>query len=371
MTQAKKGMPPGAGIFYLGLALGVALCVLVYLSPRFFTYESATPKYPRLKTGGTSVVSVILQNRWKTAFRDGYGIDVDYESTGSTKGLTKLIDREYAIAFTHASLSAEQRQTAEAKGGKILQLPILLCGVAPIYNVKGLKGKAPLNFTGAVLAKIFLGQIGTWDHADLKELNPGTELPKTPIVVVHREDSSGTTHLFTEYLAAESPEWREKVGPAASEVKWPTGVGAERSLGVLERVFRTEGAIGYVDRLFTSYELMDVAYGAVQNKDRTAFVRAEPDNMTAAMQAAVGAMPADLGFELADRPGKESYPITGVIYALCYQAQPASSQKALTDFLNWVVHGGQSFAARTRFAALPSEVVERVDKEIQSIKPAS
>lgn len=153
---------------YCSLGVGAILCGIIYFSPYLFIHEQAAPPMQRLKTGGTSVVSVILQNRWKTAFRDTKGIDVDYESTGSTRGITKLLDHEYAIAFTHAPLTDEQRQAARSKGGELLQLPVLLCGVAPIYNLKELKAKAPLNFTGAVLAEIFLGRIKTWDNPALQ-----------------------------------------------------------------------------------------------------------------------------------------------------------------------------------------------------------
>jgi phosphate transport system substrate-binding protein len=188
--------------------------------------------------------------------------------------------------------------------------------------------------------------------------------------VVYREDSSGTTQLFTEYLAAASPAWRKKIGPAASRIKWPVGVGAKRSIGVAKKVDATPGAIGYVDRLFTSYEDIDLRYAAVQNKDGTAFVRAEPENMTAAVKGILDQIPDHLGFSLADRPGKDSYPISGVIYAVCYKNQSENGTE-VADFLRWVVHEGQQFANKSRYAALPPELVERVDKKIDSIKAGS
>ena len=82
-----------------------------------------------------------------------------------------------------------------------------------------------------MLADIFLGKIKQWDDPALKAINPGVDLPAKKITVVHREDSSGTTQLFTEYLAAVSPAWKEQVGPAAAEVKWPAGIAASRNPG--------------------------------------------------------------------------------------------------------------------------------------------
>jgi phosphate transport system substrate-binding protein len=356
---------------FLLAGAGVVLCLLVYYAPHFLLKEETPPRHVTLKTGGTSVVAVMVQNRWKTAFRQERGIDVVYESSGSSGGVGHLIDNDYAIAFTHGPLSDEQRQRARAKGGDLLQIPVLLCGVAPVYNLKELKDKAPLRVTGAVLADIFLGKITTWDDPALKELNPGADLPPTRITVVHRDDPSGTTELFTDYLAAESPAWREQVGPPGATARWPVGVGATRSLGVALKVDATPGAIGYVDRLYTSYEDIDLSYAAVQNKDRTGFVRAEPENMTAAVKGSLGQIPDDLGFRLADRSGNDSYPISGVIYAVCYQNQSGAAGKAVPDFLRWVVHDGQQFANKSRYAALPPELVERVDQKINSIKAGS
>jgi phosphate transport system substrate-binding protein len=141
--------------------------VLIYFSPLFLAKEELVPTYPKLKTGGTSAVAVIVKNRWKTTYREEKNIDVDYDSVGSTKGVGKLLDKDFAIAFTHAPLSDEQRSDARRKGGEIVQIPVLLCGVAPVYNVKELKDKAPLKLTGEVLADIFLGKITTWDDPAL------------------------------------------------------------------------------------------------------------------------------------------------------------------------------------------------------------
>jgi phosphate transport system substrate-binding protein len=306
---------------------------------------------------------VLVENRWRGKVRDEKGIDLEYESTGSTTGANQMLENKCAIAFTHAPLSDELRK----KAGNVVHIPVLLCGVAPVYNIPQLKGKAPLNFTGEVLAGIFLGKIKEWNDPAIKAINPGVDLPATKITVVHREESSGTTLLFTEYLADVSQEWREKVGKPASEVTWPVGVAAARNLGVATRVDRTEGAIGYVDRIFTKFDEMDLDYGAVQNKDKK-FVRAEPENMTAALRAAIADMPTDMTVNITNRPGAETYPISGVIYAVCNESQTESNRKMITDFLHWATHNGQQFASKMAYAPLPQELAERIDKRLESIK---
>ena len=282
-----------------------------------------------------------------------------------------MLDKTYSIAFTHAPVSAELREKARKEGVEIVHIPLLLCGVVPAYHVAELKGKTPLNFTGEVLADIFLGKIKHWNDPALKAINPGVKLPAKKITVVHREDSSGTTDLFTEYLAAVSPAWKEQVGPAAAEVKWPVGIAVARNPGVAAKIHEIDGAIGYVDRLYTSFQDIVLDYGAVQNKDKSAFVRAEPANLTAAARAILAEIPDDLTFNLIDKPGKDSYPITGVIYAVCSDRQPEASRKQIVDFLRWATHEGQADVVKTSFAPLPPELVQRVDRRLDAIKRRS
>ncbi len=240
----------------------------------------------------------------------------------------------------------------------------------PAYHLDELQGKAPLNFTGEILAGIFLGKIKQWNDPALKAINPGVALPAKAITVVHREDSSGTTQLFTEYLAAVSPVWKEQVGPAAAEAKWPVGIAARRNPGMAVTIHKIDGSIGYIDLLYTSFQEITLDYGAVQNKDKSAFVHAEPANLTAAARAVFAAIPEDLTFDLIDKPGKDSYPIAGVVFAVCADRQPESDRKRIVDFLRWATHEGQADVVKTAFAPLPAELVERVDRRLDAIKSA-
>jgi phosphate transport system substrate-binding protein len=351
-------------------AIGVCLGLLIYFSPQFLIKEEHPPAYPQLHVGGTSTVFVIVENGWKAQYRGDKGVQVVYESTGSSPGVTRVLDGTYAIAFTHGPLSKAQRQMAQDKGRDVMNVPVLLCGVVPVYNVKTLKGKAPLQLTGELLADIFLGKVKTWNDPALKAINPGVELPATTITVVHRQDPSGTTRIFTEYLNAVSKAWRDQVGPPASEVKWPVGVAAPRNLGVANLVDKTDGAIGYIDRMFTAFEEMVLDYAAVQNADRTGFVRAEPANLTAAAAGSLAEVPDDLSFSLANKPGKDAYPISAVVYAVLCQTQPAATRQQVVDFLRWATHQGQAHAAYMTYAPLPPELVTRIDQKLETIKAA-
>ena len=151
------------------IVLGVALGILVYFSPAFFIKDEDASQ-PRLKMGGTSV-AFFMMDKWDNVYRKKKGIKLDYYSTGSTKGVTEMIEKKTSIGFTHAALTAKQKEKAKAAGGEVLHIPVVICAVVPIYHLKELNGKAPLKFTGEVLADIFLGKIDKWNHEALKKLN--------------------------------------------------------------------------------------------------------------------------------------------------------------------------------------------------------
>jgi phosphate transport system substrate-binding protein len=357
--------------FVIVIAGALVVALLLNFSPGLFVKQETPPALVHLKTGGTSVVAMLLENRIRGVYRREKGVEVDYASTGSTEGVKGMIDGDYAIGFTHAALTDAQRQQAQTVRGKVLHIPIVVCAVVPIYNVAKLKDKPPLKFTGEVLADIFRGKINRWNDRALKQLNDGIELPDAPIQVVHREDSSGTTFIFTDYLSGASAVWREEIGPPSNKIKWPIGRGMARNLGVADHVYRTEGTIGYVDLLFANYGDFvnrNVQYGAVQNKDKTAFIRPTAENMTAALQAQLANLPEDLTFRLTNQSGENSYPICGCVWAVCYETQPASSQKLVVDFLHWMTHDGQRYATGMSYAPLPDDIVRRLDEKLVSIK---
>ena len=82
---------------------------------------------------------------------------------------------------------------------------------------------------------IFFGKIRKWNNEAIQALNSGANLPDKTIAVVHRSDGSGTTFLFTDYLAKVSGEWKSNVG-VGKAVRWPTGIGG-RVTRVLHPMF--------------------------------------------------------------------------------------------------------------------------------------
>ena len=114
-------------------------------------------------------------------------------------------------------------------GTEILHFPVALGANVPAYNLPGLS--APLHFTGKMLAAIFLGKITQWNDPEIVKANPGVVLPANRILICHRSDGSGTTFVWTDYLAKISPEWKSRVGVGTS-VAWPVGLGGKGNEGV-------------------------------------------------------------------------------------------------------------------------------------------
>jgi phosphate transport system substrate-binding protein len=343
--------------------IGAALSLAIYFAPAVFITKDPDDPTAHVDVGGTSA-AFFMMDQWGSAYRKAKKTKINFSSTGSTTGIGRMIQNKYAIAFAHAPLTDEELLIAKSKGGDVVQVPVVLCAVVPAYKLSSLKDKPPLKFDGEVLADIFLGKIGRWNDPALKKLNEGVDLPDLPITVVHRSDSSGTTLIFTEYLQGASPKWKTQMGAAQSTVKWPVGVGMERNQGVALHVWKTEGAIGYVDLLFAKSR----TYGAVQNADGTAFIHAEPENVTAAAQSIIAEIPKNLTFTLTNKPGKESYPISGAIWALCYQQQPARNRQLVQEFLHWITHEGQSYATYRTYAPLPQELIPRIEQRLKLIK---
>lgn len=278
----------------------------------------------------------------------------NYQSIGSGGGIQQITNGTVDFGATDAPMNAEE--TARLPGA--LHIPTVLGAVVAIHNtpVEGLK------LTPALLADIFLGKVVRWDDPAIAKVNAGLKLPATAITVAHRSDGSGTTYIFTDYLAKVSPAWKEKVG-AGKSVKWPVGLGGKGNEGVTGLVKQTPGAIGYVELAYANQNKLSMA--ALQNRDGV-FVS---PSLEATSAAAAGVpMPADFKVSLTDPSGKTAWPIASFTYLLVKKDQTDPRKgEALVRFLWWAVHDGQKLAAPLDYAPLPPAVVAQVEKAIRTI----
>jgi phosphate transport system substrate-binding protein len=200
-----------------------------------------------------------LYAKWAEAYKKETGVGLNYQSVGSAGGLKQIQARLVVFGATDMPLKGPEL----AQEG-LVQFPSALGGVLPVVNIDGVKA-GDLVLDGPTLAKIFLGEIKSWNDAAIQKLNPEVKLPSQAITAVHRSDGSGTTFVFTDYLAKVSPDWKWKVGSDAA-VKWPAGVGARGSEGVAAAVGKTAaGSIGYVEYAYAKQNKL--TYTKLTNKD--------------------------------------------------------------------------------------------------------
>ena len=287
---------------------------------------------------------------------------INYQSIGSGAGIKAISDKTVDFGASDAPMSDDQLAKA---GGKLLHIPMTLGAVVVTYNVPG----APdhLNLTPEVLSAIFLHDVTMWNDAKIASLNPTTKLPAQTIGVVYRSDGSGTTAIFTDYLAKVSPVWKDKVGSGTS-VKWPTGTGANKNDGVANQIKSTPGAIGYVELAFALQTKQPVA---MLKNHAGKFVEPSLDAITAAAAGATTKMPEDLRISIVDAEGDASYPISAFTYVLVYdEMSDAAKGQALASFLWWGLHDGQKMAPALHYAPLPAEVVSKAESRVKLMKAA-
>ncbi len=297
-----------------------------------------------------------LYSKWFSDYHKlNPSLEFNYQSIGSGGGIQQITKGTVDFGASDAPMTEEEL----AKIPGIVHIPTVMGAVVVTYNapITGLK------LTPETVAGIFLGKITRWNDPALAAVNHGVKLPDTAIAVVHRSDGSGTTSIFTDYLAKVSPEWKGAVG-AGKSVKWPTGLGAKGNEGVTGIVKQTPGAIGYVELAYANQNKLPMA--ELRNHDG-AFVKPTIESTSAA--AAGVEMPEDFRVSITDAKGKTAYPMASFTYLLVPgDLQDAAKGKALVEFLWWAVHDGQKAAAPLDYAPLPAPVVAKVSAKLKTLK---
>jgi phosphate transport system substrate-binding protein len=309
--------------------------------------------------GAGSTLVAPLMSKWQSDFSSKAEITVTYGAIGSGGGIEQITSRTVDFGASDAPLTEEQFEEADAQG-EVEQIPWALSGTVPAYNVEG----APKNLklSGEVLAGIYLGEISSWDDPAIAKLNPGASLPSTKITPVYRSDGSGDTYAFTNYLSTISPEFESKVG-TSTQVKFPTGVGAEKNDGVAAAVGQTDGAIGYVG---LAYAISSELNMPLVENSAGEFPEPGVESVEAAA-AAVSKIGPNNEISLAELPpsAKGAYPISTYTYVIV----PLETEKAteMKKFIEYAITEGQSYGPDLDFAPLPKQVVAAGQKAIAKI----
>jgi phosphate transport system substrate-binding protein len=317
----------------------------------------------RLQGGGATFPNPIYQ-RWVTEFQKSHpDAKIDYQSIGSGGGIKGITEKTFDFAGSDAPMSKSEMAAAK---DPIVHIPTVAGAVVPAYNLPGVSGE--LKLTGPVIAEIYMGKIKKWNEPAIASLNADLKLPDLAITPAYRTDGSGTTFVFTSYLATQSEDFKGKIG-AAKQVQWPTGQGGKGNEGVSAAVQQTPGAIGYIE---VNYAIANkIGYASVKNKEGN-LVKASPKTISAAGAGAVGQMKGDsLAVNIWDQPGADAYPISAFTYIIVYKdlsylKDPAKA-KTLVEFLTWTATDGQNLAEDMDYAPLAPAVKARVLEAIRGL----
>lgn len=309
-----------------------------------------------LITGAGATFPFPLYSKWFSEYNKLHPEQrFNYQSIGSGGGIKQITEGTVDFGASDAPMTEAEL----AKAPDVVHVPTVLGAVVVVYNVPGV---SELKLSPATLAGLFLGKIQKWNDPALAQDNPGVKLPDTQVTVAHRADGSGTTAIFTDYLAKVSPEW--KAGPGAGKaVKWPVGLGGKGNEGVTGLVKQTPGAVGYVELAYAHQN--QLATASLKNRDGQ-YVR--PSIETTSEAAAGVQLPEDFRVSVTDAAGKNAYPISGFTYLLVRKDQTDKAKgEALLRFLWWATHDGQKMAPTLDYAPLPKPVVAKVEAKLKSM----
>ncbi len=318
----------------------------------------------QLTAAGSSFVYPVMM-QWVQAYgKDHQGLQINYQSIGSGGGIEQLKNGMVDFGASDAALDDEKLKEMPA----LVQIPESAGPVCITYNLEQIK--EPLKLSAKTLSGIYLGTIKNWQDAAIKKDNPGANLPKQNIVVVYRTDGSGTTNIFTTYLAVVSPKWKGQVGQGLS-VSWPIGIGGKGSEGVTGVVKQSAGAIGYVELTYAQENKLPVAL--VQNLAGK-YVSPTAAGTSAAIDAFSGELSKDVRTPIVNAPAsaQDAYPISGLTFLLVpKQAKDLNKAGEVKGFVQYIITGGQDPAEQLHYAKIPASLQQIDEQLLQQVQGGS
>jgi len=341
----------------ISAALAVAMAVTVSA-----TSAASATRATTLNGAGSTLIAPALAV-WGPAYAKTTGVEVNYSGIGSGGGIAAITAKTVDFGASDAPLNPDQA----AACSDCVQIPWALSATVPTYNIPGLHS-GQLKLDGPTLAKIFLGEITKWNDPAITALNKGTSLPDMAITVAHRSDGSGDTYAFTDYLSKVSPTWASKVGPAATAVNWPTGVGGKGNPGVAAIIASTPGAIGYISVAYVKQNKLN--WTQMKNADGN-YTLATGPAIEAAAQL-VKSVPADNKMSIVNPPAdakfKNAWPLSTFTYVIVHTS--SSQAQALRKFIFWALTPKAQHLISNSFlvfAPIPKVVLVAAEKTLTKV----
>ncbi len=319
----------------------------------------ATAQNAVVLVGSGSSVPAPLYSRWTQEYgKRNSNIQMRYLPVGTSEGIKQISHSAGDFGAGEAQLTEKER-----KEGNLIELPIVIIGIVPIYNLPDIHQE--LRLSGEVLAAIYLGEVKMWNAPQIAKLNPDISLPSLPIQVINRPAGKGSNYVFTDFLSKSSSKFRSQIGVSPSP-KWPVGEPAERSSDMADKVKNAPGAIGYVEYQYAVKS--SIAHAAVLNASGR-YVRASSESIAAACQAAEEPQWNKFSASLTNTSGAGSFPITSFTW-IYLRVKPTDSARAaaLSDLLDWMYTDGQRYAVQEGYSELPAPLLAAVRKKVKELQ---
>ena len=323
-------------VFKLMLVMAMALTFTSADAAETLNGAGATFPYP-------------VYSAWAFDYSKVANIQLNYQSIGSGGGQRQVSERTIDFGASDDPLKPEQLQK-----DKLLQFPAVIGGVVPVANLENVQ-PGQLKLDPETLCKMFLGEIKFWDDPMITKINQGLKLPHSGVTVVYRSDGSGTTAIFTNYLSATCPAWKEKVG-AGKAVKFPVGIGGKGNEGVANYVKRTANSIGYVEFAYAKQNKLD--FTLLKNAAGN-FVAPGFESFEDAAESGDFDPKKDFYLWLTNAPGKSSWPIAGATFILLAKEKKDSNMKVV-KFFDWAFKNGDNKAKDLVYVPLPKSLKDKV-----------
>ena len=338
-------------------------------SPNSAAGSSAAATGEGCASGSLSAQGSTFQANMETQWSKDFGAlcsgaQINYQGTGSGAGIQAIGNGTADFAGSDVTMKDTERSAANAAcGSDAITVPITAGGVAIVYNLKGV---SDLKLSAETLAGIFQGKITKWNDPAIAAENTGATLPATPISVFYRNDSSGTTSVFTSFLQqVAGSDWALGSGKTVSF--FAAAQGAKGSAGVAAGVSQTAGGITYDEESYAKGQNLPVA--AVKGAG-SGFAMPTTDAVSKA--TGEGFTIVGTGNDLAGKMDytkmTDGYPISTVSYAIvCSKYKDAAKGGLVKSYLTYAVTNGQAAADRLGYAPLPADLVAKVQASLAAV----
>ena len=374
---------------------------------------SSAPAYAATLNGSGATFAQPLIDACKVDFSKDTGHTINYTGGGSGKGRT-----DFSGNLVNFAGSDTPYTSGEPAG--LIYAPIYAAPVAVMYNLPTIKESIYLS--PATIAQIFSGYITNWDDKIIAADNERTvktpiyktvkktvkdkngknvtktvpaldkkgkpvvtgydekvvniDLPKLPITVWYRTDSSGTSGVFTDFLRGANAGDNSRLWPKASNNTFanatPNNIstffnfqGGSGSAAVAAGVVGKVGAIGYGEVSFATDNKLGVVY--VQNAAGE-FAKAGAAGVSAFLGGgtinANGTVTVDYKKSI---PG--AYPLGTTSYALAYSSgKDAATQALVAQWFTYVLDKCPGKYPEKGFAQITGPLYDKAKSQIAKIK---